>query len=210
MSVVTSVHLKVVRCHQFKKRHHMRLLLKVFADLEKVFSSKWRCPPWEAFHWWRGECSIDTAVRLIVGFSVGVSPGQEGIVLRMKRQTHDFLESAEVSTHRLSGPPEKYSQSIQSKDIKWCHLVLVRVPPLNKNVMHPWINSWHFDSCGRRKNNLVRAFPDGLKRLPPDPNVFIRTSVPGSNRGLLDSEAGSGVVSWSHVNACWKAESWVT
>ena len=40
MSTVTSVHLRTVRCHQFKKRHHMRLLLKVFADLEKVFSLK--------------------------------------------------------------------------------------------------------------------------------------------------------------------------
>ena len=49
MSVVTSVHLKVVRCNQFKKRHHIQLLLKVFADLEKVFSLKWRCPPWKPF-----------------------------------------------------------------------------------------------------------------------------------------------------------------
>ena len=47
---VAPVHLRVVRYHQFKKRHLMRLLLKVFADLEKVFSLKWRCPPWEAFH----------------------------------------------------------------------------------------------------------------------------------------------------------------
>ena len=50
MSIVTSVHLKGVRCHRMKKRHHMRLLLKVFADLEKVFSLKWRCPLQEAFH----------------------------------------------------------------------------------------------------------------------------------------------------------------
>ena len=48
MSIVTSVHLKVVRCHQFKKRHHMRLL-KVFADLERVLPLKWRCPPWIPF-----------------------------------------------------------------------------------------------------------------------------------------------------------------
>ena len=34
---VAPVHLRVVRCHQFKKRHHMRLLLKVFADLESLF-----------------------------------------------------------------------------------------------------------------------------------------------------------------------------
>ena len=70
--------------------NHMRLLLKVFADLEKVFSLKWRCPPREAFHWWRGECSADPEVRLIVECSVGVSPGKEGIVLRIKRQTQDF------------------------------------------------------------------------------------------------------------------------
>ena len=37
MFIVTSVHLRIVRWYQFKKRHHMRLLLKVFADLEKVF-----------------------------------------------------------------------------------------------------------------------------------------------------------------------------
>ena len=41
---------KVVRCHQFKKRHHTRLLLKVFTDLAKVFLLKWICPPPEAFH----------------------------------------------------------------------------------------------------------------------------------------------------------------
>ena len=76
------------------------------------------------------------------------------------------------------------------------------MPPLNSSVMYPQINSWHFDSCGRRKNNLVKAFPEGLKGWAPDPNVFMRTLVPGSNRGLLDSEAGSGVVSWSSVNAC--------
>ena len=102
MSIVTSVHLRVVRCHQFKKRHHMQLL-KVFADLKKVFSLKWSCPPWEAFHWWRGGCFTDPAVRLIMKCSIGVSPGQEGIVLRIKQQTQ-FLESAEVGSHRLSGP----------------------------------------------------------------------------------------------------------
>ena len=90
ISIVPSVHFRIVRCHQFKKRHHIWLLWKVFADLEKVFSLKWRCPPPEAFHWWRGECSADPAVRLIVECSVGMSPGQEGIVLRIKWQTQDF------------------------------------------------------------------------------------------------------------------------
>ena len=100
---VAPVHFRIVRCHQFKKKHHVWLLSKVFTDLEKVFSLKWRCPPWEAFHWRRRECSTDPAVRLIVKCWVGVNPGQEGIVLRIKQQT-GFLESAEVGSHRLSGP----------------------------------------------------------------------------------------------------------
>ena len=37
-----------------------------------------------------GEWSTDPAVRLIVECSIGVSPGQEGIVLRIKWQTQDF------------------------------------------------------------------------------------------------------------------------
>ena len=65
-------------------------------------------PSQEAFHWWKGERSTDPAVRLIVEFSIGVSSGQEGIVLRIKQQIQDFLESAEVGSHRLSGPSEKY------------------------------------------------------------------------------------------------------
>ena len=48
-----------------------------------------------------------------------------------------LLETAEGGSHRLSGPSEKYSQRIESKDIKWHHLVLVRVPLLNSSVMHP-------------------------------------------------------------------------
>ena len=34
-----------------------------------------------------------------------------------------------------------------------------------------------------------------MPHLPPNPKVFIRTLVPGWNNGVLDSEAGSGVVS---------------
>ena len=79
---------KVVRC-QFKKRHHTQLLSKVFTDLAKVFPLKWICPPPEVFHWWRREHSTDPAVRLIVKCCIGVSPGQEGIVLRIKWKTQD-------------------------------------------------------------------------------------------------------------------------
>ena len=36
------------------------------------------------------ECSADPAVRPIMECSIGVSPGQEGIVLRIKQQTQDL------------------------------------------------------------------------------------------------------------------------
>ena len=78
---VAQVHLRTVRYHQIKKRHHIRLLLsKVFTDLEKVLSLKWRCQPWEAFHWWRGEHSTGPAVRLIVECSIGVVYTVHGIL----------------------------------------------------------------------------------------------------------------------------------
>ena len=51
VQIVAPVHFRIVRCHQIKKRHHVWLLLsKVFADLEKVLSLKWRNPPWEVFN----------------------------------------------------------------------------------------------------------------------------------------------------------------
>ena len=61
-------------------------LLKVFADLEKVLSLKWRCPHGTPFTDEEGS----PEVRRIVDCSIGVSPGQEGIVLRIKWQTQDF------------------------------------------------------------------------------------------------------------------------
>ena len=127
MSIITSVHLRIVRCHQFKKRHHIWLLSKVFAELEKVVSLKWRCTPWEAFHWWRREHSADPAVRPTVECSVGVIPGQEGTVLRIKRI---FGVSRSRLTQIIRPIWKVQSQSIESKDIKWRHLVLVRVPAL--------------------------------------------------------------------------------
>ena len=88
---VAPVHFRIVRCHQIKKKHHIWLLLsKVFTDLEKVLFLKWRCPAGKDFHWWRGECSADPAIGPIVECSARVSPGQEGIVLRIKRQTQGF------------------------------------------------------------------------------------------------------------------------
>ena len=104
---VASVHFRITGCHQMKKRHHIWLLSKVFTDLEKVFFLKWRCPPWEAFRWWRGECSSDPAVRPVVE-DRGMHRRSESRTGRhcLEDQTADsgFLESAEVGSHRLSGP----------------------------------------------------------------------------------------------------------
>ena len=36
------------------------------------------------------ECSSDPAIRPIVECSIGMSPGQEGIILRVKWQTQDL------------------------------------------------------------------------------------------------------------------------
>ena len=83
---VTPVHLSIIKCHQIKKRHHIWLLLmKVFTELKKVLSLKWRNPPWEASNWWRRGAVADPAIRPIVECSVGVSPGQKGKVLRVTR-----------------------------------------------------------------------------------------------------------------------------
>ena len=55
MSIVSSVHLRIARCHQIKKRHHIWLLLvKVFSELKRILFLKWRNPPREAFNWWGG------------------------------------------------------------------------------------------------------------------------------------------------------------
>ena len=58
-----------------------------------------------------GECSTDPAIMSIVECGIGMSPGQEGIVLRVK--TPGLLESAEVGLHRLSGSSEKYKVKAQ-------------------------------------------------------------------------------------------------
>ena len=145
---VISIHFKIVRCHHIKERHHTWLLLvKILTELKKVFSLKWRNSPREAFSWWGGECSADPAIWLIVECSVGMSPEQEGTVLRVKQQTQDF-----------------WSQQKQAGI-----------------------------AC---QTYLVRTFPEELQGLSPHPSVCIRTSVSGSNSGLFDSEAESGVTSW--------------
>ena len=117
VQTVTTVHLSIVRRHQIKKWYHIWLLLeKVVANLEKVLSLKWRCPPQEGFHWWGGECSTGPATRLIVECSMGMSPGQEGIDLRLKQQTQDFW-SQQKQAH-IDYQAHLKSKRIENKDIK--------------------------------------------------------------------------------------------
>ena len=135
---VAPVHLRTVRCHQIKKRHHIWLLLsKVFADLEKVISLKWRCPPWEAFHWWRGEHSADPSVRLIVGCSVGVSLGQGGIILRIKWQTQDFWSQQKQAHIDYQAHPDQ----VQGK--LWCSLSLQESTWYEEALWEESISSHH-------------------------------------------------------------------
>ena len=151
MFIVTLVHLRIVRCHH---------------SVEDSPFLEWGNPPWEVCNWWGGECSTDPAVRLIVDCGVGVTPGQEGISWGSNGRLRAFGVSRSRLTYITRPIWKVQSQSIESQDIKWRHLVLVRVPPLNSSVMHPWINFCHFDSCGRRKNNLIRAFPERIEELP--------------------------------------------
>ena len=67
MSIVTSVHLRIVRCHQIKKRSHIKLLLvKVCAEQKKVLFLKQRNPPCEAFNWQEGWKDESWATQLVL------------------------------------------------------------------------------------------------------------------------------------------------
>ena len=93
MSIVIPVHLRIVRCHQIKKRHQ-------YDCCSWRYLQSWRKSfPWsgETHHvkpsvdgggW--GGCSADSAIRLIVECSIGESSGQDGVDFRVKRQTQDF------------------------------------------------------------------------------------------------------------------------
>ena len=142
--------------------------------LGESLSLKWWCPPREAFHWWRGECSTDPAVRPIVECSIGVSPGQEGTVLRIKRQTQDFW-SQQKEAHTDYQPIWKVqSESIDSKDTKWRHLVLVRVPPLKLECDAPTNQFLALWQLWEKKEELVRALPEGFEGLAPRSQCFFQ------------------------------------
>ena len=60
------------------------------------------------------------AVRLVVEFSLGMSPGQEGIVLRNKRQTEDFWSQQkqahiDYQAHLLARPDSPDTESDQEE-----------------------------------------------------------------------------------------------
>ena len=135
---VAPVHFRIIRCHQIKKRHHIWLLLsKVFSDLERVVSLKWRCPPWDAFHWWRGEHSAEPSVRPIVECSVGVSLGQEGIILRIKWQTQDFWSQQKQAHIDYQAHPDQ----VQGK--LWCSLSLQESTWYEEALWEESISSHH-------------------------------------------------------------------
>ena len=138
VQTVAPVDFKFIRCHQIKKRHHIWLLLsKIFTDSEKVVSLKWRCPPWEDFHWWRGEHSAYPSVRPTAECSVGLSPGQEGIILRVKWQTQDFW-SQQKQTHI---DYQAHLDQVQGK--LWCSLSLQESAWYEEALWEESISSHH-------------------------------------------------------------------
>ena len=51
---------------------------------------RWRCLPWEAFHYEEGSTLQTQQLDLLWNAAWEVSPGKEGIILRTKWQTQDF------------------------------------------------------------------------------------------------------------------------
>ena len=69
-------------------------MIVVGGDIDRVkesLSLEMEKPTVGSLQLMKRECSSDPAIRPIVECSIGVSPGQEGIVLRVKQQTQDFL-----------------------------------------------------------------------------------------------------------------------
>ena len=65
------------------------IVVEVFADLKSLFLEVEMSTTGSLSLMKRGALHRP-AVRLVVEFSIGMSPGQEGIVLRIKQQTEDF------------------------------------------------------------------------------------------------------------------------
>ena len=89
MSIVTSIHLKIVRCHQFKKTHH-KIVVEGIRRLGESLFLKVEMSTMGSLPLMKRGALCRPSSYLIVEFSVGVSPGQEDIVLRIKGQTQDF------------------------------------------------------------------------------------------------------------------------
>ena len=68
-------------------------MIVVGGDIDRVkesLSLEMEKPTVGSLQLMKRECSSDPAIRPIVECSIRMSPGQEGIVLRIKRQTQDF------------------------------------------------------------------------------------------------------------------------
>ena len=130
---------RIVRCHQTKKRHHIwLLLLKVFADLEKVLSLKWRCAPWEAFH--NEERSTPHSQQLDRLWNAAWGELRTGRhFLEDQMANSGFLELAEAGSHRLSGP----SDQVQGK--LWCSLSLQEFTWYKEALWGESISSHHVE-----------------------------------------------------------------
>ena len=69
-------------------------MIVVGGDIDRVkesLSLEMEKPTVGSLQLMKRECSSDPAIRPIVECSIRMSPGQEGIVLRVKQQTQDFL-----------------------------------------------------------------------------------------------------------------------
>ena len=83
-------------------------LLKVVTNLEKVFSLKWRCAPRKSSS--DEEGSVPQIQELDRLWNVHRSePRTERHCLEDQMADTGFLETAEIGSHRLSGPSEEYN-----------------------------------------------------------------------------------------------------
>ena len=138
MSIVTSVHFKVVRCHQFKKRHHMRLL-KVFADLK---SFPWSGDVHNETPFMDEEGSGPQTQQLDRLWNAAYKWAQDRKALSWADS--GFLESAEVGSHRLSGPscPEGSQMSPQDERLLLNNETRDSWPPEEMNSIQGQRRGW--------------------------------------------------------------------
>ena len=105
---VAPVHFRVVRCHQMKKRHHMRLLSKVFTDLEKSLFLEVEISTMESLPLMHKGALCRPSSQTNCGMQRRSEPRTGRHCLEDQMADSGSLESAEVGSHGLSGPSETY------------------------------------------------------------------------------------------------------